>query len=324
MGFAGDLIGIRREDPMRRVPGTDLFFYEARVEPDARISYQFVRNFEKPGPDPRNAQRVPWFRGEASSLAIGGWREPAHLAMAPEGRRGRLEKVEFASSLRPGTKVTLHVYVPAGYDASSERYPVAYVLDGDAAREQGLVPRSLDNLMPERVAKALVVFRGPIDWGTWKPQQEEEFPASVELLVKEMVPFVDARFRTLAEARARAVIGHSWEGIGALAAAFDETGRFGALGLQSLAILDTPEAMLKPLVRGPAERPLRVYHDWGRYEVRSTRENADMRVNNLRMNQYLRERGYQPVGGEAPEGTAWGSWRNRTDRLFETLLPPRP
>jgi enterochelin esterase-like enzyme/outer membrane protein assembly factor BamB len=321
MGFASDLIGVRREDPMRRVPGTDLFFYEARVEPGTRVSYQFVRNFEQRTPDPRNPRRVPW-RGEASSLVPGGWREPAHLAPAPEGRRGRLEKIEFASSLRPGTRVVLHVYLPAGYDASSERYPVAWVLDGDAAREQGLVPQSLDNLMPERVAKALVVFHGPIDWGTWKPRDEEAGAAAVELLLKELVPLVDARFRTVAEARARAVIGHSWDGITALGAVFHVSRPFGALGLQSLAILDTPEAMIRPTIRTAAEQPLRVYHDWGRYEVRSTRENADMRVSNARINAYLRERGYQPVGGEAADGTAWASWRNRTDRLFETLFPP--
>jgi enterochelin esterase-like enzyme len=321
MGFASDLIGVRREDPMRRVPGTDLFFHESRLEPGTRVSYQFVRNFEQRIPDPRNPRRVPW-RGEASSLVPGGWREPAHLAPAPEERRGRLEKIEFTSSLRPGTRVVLHVYLPAGYDASSERYPVAWVLDGDAAREQGLVPQGLDNLMPERVAKALVAFHGPIDWGTWKPRDEEAGPAAVELLVKELVPLLDARFRTVAEARARAVIGHSWDGITALGAVFDESRAFGALGLQSLAILDTPEAMILPRVRTAAEQPLRVYHDWGRYEARSTRENADMRVSNARINAYLRERGYQPVGGEAADGTAWASWRNRTDRLFETLFPP--
>jgi enterochelin esterase-like enzyme/outer membrane protein assembly factor BamB len=324
MGFAGDLIGVRREDPMRRVPGTDLFFYEARVDPEARISYQFVRNFEPPMPDPRNPQRVPARAGEASSLAIRGWREPAYLAEAPEARRGRLEKIEFVSSLRPGARVTLHVYLPAGFDASSERYPVAWVLEGDGAREQGLVPRSLDNLMPERVAPALVAFRGPIDWGGREPRDEEIMQAEVDILLKELVPLVDARFRTVAEPGARAVIGHSWAGLTALGAAFHPSRPFGGLGIQSLAILDSPEAMIRPMVSTAAEQPLRVYHDWGRYEARSTRENADMRVNNARMNQFLRERGYEPAGGEAPDGTAWASWRNRTHRLFETLLPPRP
>lgn len=325
VGIVTDLIGLRREDPMRRVAGTDLFYYEAQLDPDARVSYQFVRNFEPPMPDPRNPRRVPPLFGsnDASSVAMPGWREPAHLAEPPAERRGRLETIDFASSVRPGARTTLHVYLPFGYDAGEERYPVAYVLDGDSARERGLVPRSLDNLIPERVAPALVVFLGRIDWGKWKPRPEEAERATFELVMKEFVPLVDARFRTVAEPGARAVVGAAWSTQTAIRAAFHEPAVFGALGLQSFTALDTHVADLKPHVRTAAERPLRVYHDWGRYEAFATREAWNMRVTNVRFNEYLREKGHRPVGGEAPDGTGWASWRNRTDQLFEALFPAR-
>jgi len=330
VGIATDLIGIRREDPMQRVPGTDLFFYEARVEPAARVNYQFVRDFGKPMPDPRNPRRVPWLgvpgvgpTDEASSLGMPGWRDPAHLAEAPEGRRGRLERIEFASSLRPGARSTLHVYLPLGYEAVSDRYPAVYVLEGDAAREQGLVPRSLDNLMPERVAPALAVFLGRMDWGSWRPQPPEGMAAAVEVLSREIVPLIDGRFRTVAEPSARAIVGHAWAGITAVRAAFDGAGLFGALGLQSLVMLDTDENDLVPRLRTAADRPLRVYHDWGLYGHSSTREATDMRVTNRRFNGRLRAKGYQPAGGEAKDGMGWASWRNRTDLLFAALLPSR-
>ena len=321
VGIATDLIGMRREDPMRRVPGTDLFYYEARLDPDARVSYQFVRNFEPPIPDPRNPRRVPGATTDASSVAMPGWREPGHLAEAPEARRGRVETLDFASTVRDGAKTVLHVYIPSGYDASAARYPVAYVLDGNAAREQGLVPRSLDHVMPEKVAPALVVFLSRFDWGAAKP--EDEGGAALELLVKEVVPVIDARFRTLAQPGARAIVGSAWPGQLALRAAFDKSGLFGALGLQSVAMLDTDETEIFPLIRSAAERPLRVYHDWGRYDAHATREHWDMRTTNARLNELLRKKGYQPAGGVAPDGTGWGSWRNRTDRLFEALFPPR-
>jgi enterochelin esterase-like enzyme/outer membrane protein assembly factor BamB len=330
VGIATDLIGIRREDPMPRVPGTDLFFYEARVEPAARINYQFVRDFGKPMPDPRNPRRVPALgppgfgpADEASSLAMPGWSEPAHLAEAPEGRRGPMEKIEFSSLQRQGARSTLSVYVPSGYDAAGDRYPTVYVLDGDAAREQGLFARSLDNLMPEQVAPALVVFLGRMDWGARRPSPPEATAAAVELLVKEIVPLIDARFRTLAEPGARGVVGHAFGGITAVRAVFDGAGVFGALGLQSLLMLDTDEDDLNPRVRTAAERPLRVYHDWGLYGHRATREAADMRLTNRRFNGLLRAKGYAPAGGEAKDGFGWASWRNRTDRLFAALLPPR-
>jgi outer membrane protein assembly factor BamB len=324
VGFVSDLIGIRREDPLTRVPGTDLFYYEAKVEPGSRISYQFVPDFGKPVPDPRNPRRVPAGAPgeEASSLAMPGWVEPAHLAEPPAERRGRLETVEFTSTLRPGAKAKLQVYLPAGYDGSRERYPVAYVIDVGGAVGAGLVPRSLDNLMPERVAPALVVFRGRMDWGAWKPAMTEGWAAATDVLVKEIVPFIDARFRTVARPESRAVIGQEFEALSAVAAAFADPGVFGAVGLQSATLLDVAEAMVKPLVRSSAERPLRVYHDWSLYGLASTRESRDLREANRRFNEFLRAKGYSPAGGEAKDGDGWASWRNRTDQLFAALFPP--
>jgi outer membrane protein assembly factor BamB len=324
VAIASDLIGIRREDPLHRVPGTDLFYYEARAEPASRTSYQFIPDFGRPVPDARNPRRVPGAAPgeEASSLTMPGWVEPAHLAEPPEGRRGRLERVEFASRLRQGARATLHVYLPAGYERGGGRYPAAYLLDGDGARTQGLVPQSLDNLMPERVTPAVVVFHGRIDWGSWSPSPPEEMRASLEVLTKEIVPWIDARYRTIAKPGARAVVGQSMDAVTAILAAFATPGLFGAIGIQSTFLLDVIESFLRPQVRTAVEWPLRVYHDWGLYGHASTREARDLRAANRRFNEYLRSKGYQPVGGEAKDADGWASWRNRTDQLLAALFPP--
>ena len=325
IGIATDLIGVRREDPLQRVPGTDLFFYEAQVEPSARINYQFVKDFGPAMLDPRNSRRVPGLLPgtEASSLAMPDWREPAHLAESSEGQRGHVETVEFASTLRPGAKQTLHVYVPVGYDGAVDRYPAAYMLDGDMARAQGLVPRSLDQLMPARVAPALVVFHGNMDWGPAQPAPAEALAQEIEMIVKEIVPLIDRRFRTVPTPLGRAIIGHLWRGIAATHLAFHDGRVFGALGLQSLFMLDTDRLGIEPHVSTAAVTPLRVYHDWGFYGHVSTREAADFRETNRRFNAYLRARGFEPAGGEAQDGLGWASWRNRTDRLFAAIFPSR-
>ena len=100
VGIAGDMIGDRREDPMSRVEGTDLFWYETTLPPDARVSYHFVRDFEERFPDPRNPWRVPApasgtigaFPEEQSSLAMPAWRPPDHLVEAAPERRGTIEE----------------------------------------------------------------------------------------------------------------------------------------------------------------------------------------------------------------------------------------
>jgi len=220
VGIISDLIGQRREDPMRRVPGTDFFFYEARLEPGARITYQFVKNFEARIPDPRNPRRVPAVTGrsEASSLAMPGWREPDHLVEAP-GPKGRLEPLELTSTMRGGARATLYVYLPAGYDRGVRRYPAAYLLDGDGARVAGLVPRGLDRLITGRVAPVIVVFVGEIDWKQPPIDPPEEGAAIFDFFLQDVVP-VDSRFRTIRERSGRAVVGDDFTGIIAAAAAF--------------------------------------------------------------------------------------------------------
>jgi hypothetical protein len=106
--------------------------------------------------------------------------------------------------------------------------------------------------------------------------------------------------------------------------AFTRPGVFGALGLQSILMLDSDDEVLRKQVKTAAEAPLRVYLDWGRYDYHATRERWSMRDANARFADFLRERGYRPAGGEAMDGSGWASWRNRTDRVFAALFPPRP
>jgi enterochelin esterase family protein len=316
---------------MKRVPGTDLFWYETRLPPDARVSYEFVRNYEERIPDPRNPRKVPALRFmsgkparvEVSSLAMPGWQEPAHLRQEPpESARGRLETLEIVAAT--GAKATVVVYLPAGYEAGTSRHPAAYVLGGDGARDLGLVPRSLDNLVGASVAPVIVVFVGAVEWGAKKPDSEEEGPAEAALLAREVVPAVDRRFRTRSEATSRAAVGAGFDAWTAAYAAFHFPDVFGMVATQSLTMLSSDETKLQKEVRTAAERPLRVYQDWGRYDLRGTREAWDMAEANRRFASFLGERGYQPLGGQANDGFGWASWRNRTDRVFEALFPAAP
>ena len=332
VGIAGDMIGDRREDPMSRVPGTDLFWYEATLEPDARVSYHFVRDFEDRFPDPRNPWRVPApptgtigaFPAEQSSLAMPAWRAPDHLAEVPLERRGRIEEHVVEGASRPGSRVAVRVYVPAGDEKGRPPFPLALVLDGDNAREKGLLPRSLDNLIPSRVAPVLVAFVSRPEWGDKPPPDEEIEDAVANLLAHDLVPFLEGRYRTDPRPEKRALVGTGFAAWRAAYSAFRHPTVFGALGLQSLSMLDTDQDLLEKQVRTAAEVPLRLYLDWGRYDRRGTREAWDMRRANQRFDALLRERGYSPAGGEVPEGAGWAGWRNRTDRVFEALFPAPP
>ncbi len=332
-GITADMNGDRREDPMWRVSGTDLFWYETRLEPNARINYHFVRDFEERFPDPRNPWRVPGPRlgnvlgpmpDEQSSLAMPGWLRPDFLGEAEVSRRGRLEEHVVESASRPGAKVTLKVYVPQGYDQGQERLPLALHMDGDAALGLGFVARALDNLIPQRVAPVLVAFVGRPAWGDKPPSDDDADEALAELLAKDVVGFLDGRYRTDPARERRAVIGTSVGAASGASVVFRRSSVFGALGMQSLIVLDSDGDILRKQLTTAAQAPLRVYLDWGKYDRRGAREAWDMRTTNASFAAFLRERGYKPAGGEVPEGSGWASWRNRTDRVFGTLFPPQP
>jgi enterochelin esterase-like enzyme len=323
MGIVGDMIGARREDRMLRVPGTDLFHYSVRLERGARVGYRFIRNLDERLLDPRNprlspGQESPVYWGELSWVTTPGWEPPAHLG-EPEGARGRVESVELQSD-RFETTRRLSVYVPAGYDGGDARYPVVYLHDGPGALEHGALTTSLDNLLGKSVEPLILVLVHPPGnpmGETWGPRRG----AFVAMLVGEVVPLIDERYRTRPEPASRAVAGVGLSGVSAFFAAFRYPETFGALATQSLSALTEQEDELAALLDGAGDPPLRIYQGWGRYDLRGSVEGWDMAEANRRLAERLRARGYAPAGGEALDGHGWGSWKNRTDRVLETLFP---
>ena len=69
VALAGDLFGRRFDRALHRVADTALFYYSARFEPDARISYRFIVD-QQAAPDPRNPRSLKTMHfGHASQLA---------------------------------------------------------------------------------------------------------------------------------------------------------------------------------------------------------------------------------------------------------------
>jgi outer membrane protein assembly factor BamB/enterochelin esterase-like enzyme len=357
LAVGGDVIGARQDRPMRRVPGTDFFHFSMKVEPDTRSNYVFIRDYQEMV-DPLNPRRTSTtiigkdmemsFSGEAMEMswfAMPGWTPPAHLDEPDPAHRGRIENQELTSNIlkekrRPGTagdeaaqddaakgadsaaavyedvpvKHTIDVYLPEGYDAGTQRYPVAYIFGGEEALEQGKLPTMLDNLCGRRVRPLIAVFihRQPGFFG-----DPSEY---MRMFSEELVPFVDSRYRTIAEPGARACVGMGFGGYSAFMAAFSGT-TVGNYGGQGSFVMDSMEGPLAAMVKGPAEQPMRIYLDWGKYDLRNPHENWDLGASNRRLAAMLTSKGYSVAGGEAHDGCDWSSWRNRTDDLFEALFP---
>lgn len=159
---------------------------------------------------------------------------------------GRLEKHVIDSALLrdnplgdPATR-PIHVYLPPGYDDDSRRYPVVYVIQGYTGHigmwaNRMPFRKPFPDLADELFAAgdtppALLVY---VDaWTALGGSQFLDSPATGRYhsyFCDEVVPWVDANYRTLPEAAHRAISGKSSGGYGAMVTPMLRPDLFGAL-----------------------------------------------------------------------------------------------
>jgi S-formylglutathione hydrolase FrmB len=134
----------------------------------------------------------------------------------------------------------VYVYLPPGYDESADRYPVVYVIQGYTGHvamwfNRTAFRRPYPELADDVFAAgdtppAIVVF---VDaWTSLGGSQFLDSPATGRYhsyLCDEIVPWVDAHFRTLAAPAHRAITGKSSGGYGAMITPMLRPDLFGAL-----------------------------------------------------------------------------------------------
>jgi enterochelin esterase family protein len=107
------------------------------------------------------------------------------------------------------------VYTPANYNEDSKtRFPVLYLQHGSFEDEtgwavQGKANLILDNLIASKKANPMIVV---MDNGyAYKPQNNSARPESIfeEVVINEIIPMIDTKFRTIANREYRAIAGLS-------------------------------------------------------------------------------------------------------------------
>lgn len=124
--------------------------------------------------------------------------------------QGAVRSVRFWSDVCQQYR-RMYVYTPAEYEKNpGKRYPVLYLQHGGGEDEtgwiyQGFADVILDNLVAkgEAVPMIIVMNSGVAS----KPDGTEAFD---QMMVDDVIPFVDKRFRTIADRDHRAVAGLSW------------------------------------------------------------------------------------------------------------------
>ena len=174
---------------------------------------------------------------------------------------GRIEEGSL-DSFRPAQE--FRVYLPPCYDEKTdERYPVLYLLHGQTYTDDQWIrlgaTRVLDALIVSGESRPfIIVFPDDRYWNL------EAGPAFGDRLINDIVPYIDATYRTLPDRSHRAIGGMSRGAGWSLRLGLSRWELFSAIGLHSLAVLQKDASRIEGWIGKipPSSRP-QIFMDIG-------------------------------------------------------------
>src|SRR5690606_35080079 len=181
---------------------------------------------------------------------------------------GNVQQILFPSS-STNTSRRAFVYTPPGYSKeSSKRYPVLYLQHGwgedeTAWSNQGHANLIMDNLIAEKKIKPFIIvmtygMTNEIKFGGLRNFDITPFQT---VLVDELIPYIDAKFRTIADQPHRAMAGLSMGGMETRTITMNKPEVFSHYGLLSGGVYKPEDIKDKSKVKlvflscGSKERP---------------------------------------------------------------------
>jgi enterochelin esterase family protein len=295
--------------PMTRVEGTDFWYRSEVYEEDARLDYKFILNGSNWILDPRNPHTVTGGFGPNSELRMPAYIMPPEIAYYSNIPHGSYEDTLFYS-LNMGNTRTIRVYLPPYYQISSDDYPMILFHDGLEYTSLAAAFNVLDYLIDQDLIEPVIaVFVPPVN-------RTEEYAGSLQnqftsFIINEVVPWIDARYRTVPLPEKRAVIGASNGGNISLWLALNYSNVFGHVAAQSSNIQSSISSGFQsaPLLN------LKFYMDIGTYDIPLLIQ----LVNNFIP--ILQSKGYVYQYQVYHEGHSWGNWRAHIDNALIMFFP---
>ena len=155
-----------------------------------------------------------------------------------------------------GAEVSYHVFLPHDYESRPDhRFPALYWLHGSGGGLQGIAPISAffgEAMRAGKIPSMVIVFPNSFRNGMWCDAASGKQPIET-IVMRELIPEVDRKWRTVAKREGRILEGFSMGGYGAGRLGFKHARTFGAVSMLGAGPLDLdfkgPRA-----VGNPAER----------------------------------------------------------------------
>ena len=332
------------DKPLRRLPGTDVWYRSERTPAAARFSYRFRVNAPLDAPrsygdiaareqqyptraDPLNPEAHP-LDGTMLRLDGAARRAPAPAATAP--LRGRLHDSTVTSAALGGTR-PVWIYTPPGFEREA-RYPLLIVLDGRVGTNGLRIPALLEMLVDRgAISPTVAVFVGNPN-PLVRAQDYMGSAAYTTFLADELVPLMVARYAADSAPGRHAVVGVSLGGLAATFAAHARPDRFG--GVISLSGAhwyrpgwrDAPhpiteaDGWLTQRIAESPRQPIRLFLAAGALESRCP---YPYLAASRRLSEVLRARGYELRWNEYVGGHDVENWLAQMPAALEYVLDPR-
>lgn len=232
----------------------------------------------------------------------------------------------------------LHVYTPPGYDTSSKKYPVFYLLHGagdsdDSWTTVGRAGFILDNLIASKAAKPMIVVMPAGHTRATSGNPLTGTDPFIADFVDAVMPYVQTNYRVLTDRANTAIAGLSMGGSQTLNVAMAHLDRFGYVGVYSSGLLGAFPApgrggAAAPPASGPGEwearyastldaaplkKGLRVF--WfatGKEDFLLNTTVASVEV--------FKKHGFSPVFKQTAGGHTWLNWRDYLSEFAPQLF----
>ena len=147
------------------------------------------------------------------------------------------------------TDVKFSVYLPDGYENSTENYPIVYLLNGLNGNEKdwikaGSAKPIADELINSKIIIPMVIIMPDGDDRLYMNKEDGSYPYE-DMFINEFMPYVEQKYRIKSEKKFRAISGLSMGGSGSLRLALKYDTLFGACAAFSPGISTDDEILVE-------------------------------------------------------------------------------
>lgn len=295
---------------------TNIWMVKTSFPQDARLDYKIVINGSWVL-DSNNPHIQYSGFGPNSEIRMPQWIYPDETKLAEGASRGSLSENNIIQSKTEnlGYKVNYRVYTPFGYN-NLEELPVIYVTDGHEYADDrlGAMITVMDNLIYQnKIDPLIAIFIDPRDPNSLgNNRRMNEYRANIRFanfLASELVPAIDANYRTNPSPSKRAILGTSLGGWNSAYVGFNRSETFQLIAIHSPAF---DSNIIQSFSNSPV-LPMKIFMSTGTI--------YDTQLVARQMRDVLNIKGYPLRYIEKNEGHSWGNWRALIDEPLLYFFP---